>query len=108
MKLKEKSLEKSLKKKTKNELCLECMECCKIIKIPVGRFLDLDSRTFYSARGIDIVNIDDVLWFVLPHTCEQLTPEGCRVYECRPKACRVYDGRKDPVVNCKWKELEEE
>jgi len=108
MKRNERSLKKSLKKKTKSDLCIECQECCKILRIPVGRFLDLDSRVFYSARGIDIVQHDGVLWFVIPHVCRQLTDKGCRIYEHRPQACRVYDGRTDPVVNCKWKELEEE
>ena len=105
MKQSEKSTEK---KKTKSELCIECQECCKILKIPVGRFLDYNARDFYNARGIDIIFHEGMLMFLLPHTCEKLTPEGCRIYEDRPLACRVYDERTDPVVNCKWKELEEE
>ena len=107
MKQSEKSTEK---KKTKNDLCLECLECCKKLKIPVGRFLDFNARDFYNAREIDIIFSpnEEMLMFVLPHTCPKLTPEGCSIYEDRPLACRVYDGRTDPVVDCKWKELEEE
>ena len=110
MKLKEKSLEKSLEKKikkSKSELCIECQECCKILRIPIGQFPTSNTRDFYAARGIKIISFDFYLWLVLPHTCAQLTPQGCKIYEDRPLACRAYDGRTDPVVNCKWKELDD-
>ncbi len=97
-----------MNQKTKSELCIECQECCKTIKMPNTGFLSFHARTLYEARGFTISTEDGNVFIVIPHTCQHLTPEGCAIYNTRPQACKVYDGRTDPTVNCRWKELEEE
>ena len=87
--------------KTKSELCLECLECCKFVRIPVLHMTD-DLGEFFKARGISLSHESGMLFAIIRHICPWLTPKGCKIYEDRPNICREYDGRDDPVVDCKW------
>ena len=103
----------------KSELCLKCLECCKIVAVPYGGppFMGLSSPyrnryiEFYTTRGCSFVNDPEYGQFiVIPFPCPKLTPKGCSIYKDRPLICRQYDGLKSPISRyfCKWKELENE
>jgi Fe-S-cluster containining protein len=97
--------------KKKSELCLKCLECCKVVMFRAR--LDPDnSRTqeFAYARGCSFLKMPDGPLVVIPFPCPNLTAEGCKIYENRPLACQTFDGRKDPLVGdkCKWHELDDE
>jgi Fe-S-cluster containining protein len=95
----------------KSELCLKCMECCKVVMFRAR--LDPDNertREFAHARGCSFLKMPDGPLVVIPFPCPNLTTEGCKIYEHRPVACQTFDGRKDPLVGdkCKWHELDDE
>ena len=94
--------------KEKSRLCLECMKCCKFIKVRLTEFPTKRTRELYEAKKVKIYYEKETgLYFLLiPYRCPQLTPHGCAIYENRPQACKDYDGRLDPAVDCKWKELD--
>lgn len=90
--------------KTKSELCLECLKCCREIGWYVNS-RDLHMIHFYGTRGCEM--FDDGNGSVLvtmPAVCKQLTDKGCGVYKDRPLVCRTYDGRNDPKLKgeCLW------
>ena len=90
--------------KSKSELCLDCLECCKVIGWYVNS-TDIHMAAFYLARGCKLYKYNDsILLVTLPHICEQLGEEGCKIYESRPLICRMYDGRNDPCMKgkCLW------
>ena len=89
--------------KTRSELCLECMECCKVFRVRIDSYL-LRSIDLFEARGFRVLRYLDILWLVIPHVCNQLGENGCRIYKNRPLDCQYYDGRGDPAVNCRWKD----
>jgi len=92
----------------KQELCLRCMECCKVIGIPSIYNPEYDQMIhFYTIRGCSIKKggLDNsVAIVVVPYPCPELSPLGCKSYEDRPLWCRLYDGKIDPVVRdkCLW------
>jgi Fe-S-cluster containining protein len=95
----------------KSELCLKCLECCKVVMFRAR--LDPDNprtKEFAEARGCSFLRMPDGPLVVIPFPCPNLTPEGCKIYGHRPLACQVFDGRDDPLVGskCKWHELEDE
>jgi len=94
--------------KTKSELCLECLACCRVVKIPLFGVgcLNGDALEFCDVRGLEIVLEDGVYFVVIPHVCPQLSVDGCKIYEDRPVSCREYDGRTDSAINCLWGEDE--
>jgi len=95
---------------TRSELCLRCMECCKMIAVPAAINPDFASTAeFYEARGCSIVKTFSLPLVLIPYPCPHLTDIGCNIYKTRPLVCRVYDGRKDPVMRytCLWQNLEE-
>ena len=93
-------------RKLRSDLCLQCLECCQKFRLPVNKFITQRDRDLYKARGFELARIHGVQFLVFPHICPQLTPEGCKIYDTRPDACKMYNGLRDPVVDCKWKELE--
>jgi Fe-S-cluster containining protein len=93
--------------KTKSELCLECLACCRVVKIPIGEgFIHDVAWEFCNARGFEIILEGGVNFVVIPHVCQHLGDDGCKIYEDRPVSCRRYDGRTDSAVNCLWGEDE--
>ena len=86
-------------------LCLQCLACCKILAIPIDRFLVSDIE-FYEARGCRFVMLEGKFHIVIPYPCPHLIPQGCDSYDERPQACKDYDGRKDILVKdeCLWRE----
>lgn len=94
----------------KSKLCLECLQCCEVFKLPLTRYPTQQDREFYKIRGLKLIHDESngLFYLVFPLRCPQLTPHGCAIYDKRPQACRDYDGRLDPAVNCKWKELKNE
>lgn len=107
----------------KQELCLACMECCKILLVPLpedpplpqrqrtyNAFFSPNAFDFYKRRGCTPWTAPDGRkWLVVDnYRCPELNDlTGCMIYEDRPKFCREYDGRTDPYLKhiCKWKEL---
>lgn len=93
----------------KSKLCLECMECCKILTFPIK--YDLETTSFYLARGMQLhyEHRYDVFVVEVPHICEQLDEEkGCMIYKDRPDACKHFDGRNYAATEgrCKWPKVE--
>jgi len=93
-----------LDEKKKQRLCLQCMECCKLLAIPLTD-ISKEAIEFYTARGcwIDALH-GGRIGVIIPFPCPHLTPQGCNIYDTRPKACRDSDGTKDPLVRdkCLW------
>jgi Fe-S-cluster containining protein len=88
----------------KSKLCLQCMECCKILAVPIEH-ISPDTIEFYVARGCWLAPLSGGRrGVVIPFPCLHLTPEGCDIYSSRPYACEVYDGTKDPLMSdkCLW------
>lgn len=89
-----------------SDLCLQCLECCKIltfeITIPVFQFAN--TVKFYEARGCEVKTAGGKFYVVVNYPCPNLTAEGCRIYSTRPNVCRQYDGRLHPLMApvCKW------
>jgi len=86
--------------------CLKCMECCKILVIPLAYNADNEAMlAFYKARGHEIQVKNDIPYIVLKENCPHLNLDsGCNIYDNRPEWCRIYDGRFDPFVRekCLW------
>ena len=95
--------------KKKQELCLNCMECCKTLAIPFDYHkLSEDDIKFYRMRGAEFVTTNKGPYMILDLSCPHLTEEGCGIYGDRPKICKDYDGREVPFMRYryKWFELE--
>ncbi len=91
-------------KKKKEKLCLQCMECCKNLAVPIES-ISPETIEFYIVRNCRIASIlGGKRGVVIPLPCPHLTPEGCDIYSKRPLACRQYDGTKDPLMKdkCLW------
>ena len=96
---------------TKSKLCLECMECCKIVAVRAAiNPLNKRTKEFYQARGCRIIPTDQLPLVVIPYMCPHLSPQGCLIYDRRPLACRLYDGRYDPIMShiCLWGKVEKD
>ena len=100
-----------MEKTKKQELCLKCKECCKIIAVRAGINPE-NERTvdFYTTRGCRVLTTEQLPIVLVPYPCPYLTEEGCKIYTTRPLACKEYDGRLDPIMRhiCLWNELEED
>lgn len=89
----------------KQELCLKCMECCKVLAFPALYCMNNRNFTqFYYNRGCSIIATESLPVVIVESTCPHLTDNGCTIYDSRPKWCREYDGRLDPVMRhvCLW------
>jgi len=95
-----------LNEEKKRRLCLQCLECCKILAVPIElKYADPESIAFYVNRGCWLATLSGGrLGIVIPFQCPHLTPEGCNIYENRPLACKEYDGTRDPLMSdkCLW------
>ena len=90
--------------KKKSKLCLQCLECCKVIAIPVEH-VSPETIELYVARGCWLAPLSGGRYgIVIPFPCPHLTPEGCDMYNNRPQVCKDYDGKKDPLMadKCLW------
>ncbi len=88
----------------KKKLCLDCLECCKNLAVPLAGVCD-EARKFYSFRNCTVEPIlGGRIGVVIPFPCPHLTPKGCDIYDKRPASCREYDGTKDPLMKnkCLW------
>ena len=95
--------------KTNSELCLECLECCKVVVVPAPNVAPLWLYEEWAAiRNVKIVKVDkDVVWMTLPYPCPHLTDKGCAIYDVRPTVCRIYNPKRDdPALSdiCKWED----
>jgi Fe-S-cluster containining protein len=85
----------------KQEACIKCQLCCKVLHFPVST----GAVPFYEARGIKVIDDPEVGLFIeVPQSCHHLTKNGCSIYDKRPVACRVFDGSKDKLIKdrCLW------
>jgi Fe-S-cluster containining protein len=88
----------------KEELCIKCQYCCKIISFYVP--YNLLEMEFYRARGLK-VRIDlqnNRIFVVVPQICQHLRTSGCAIYKKRPLVCSQFDGSKSPDTgdHCLW------
>ena len=93
----------------KQRLCLECLECCKVVAVRAAiNPSNKRTREFYEARGCRIIPTEQLPLVVIPYPCPHLTSSGCNIYDKRPLACRLYDGREDPIMSriCLWGKVE--
>ena len=93
--------------KKKSELCLACMECCKLIGFPFSFPRTAAALEWAKARGLKIYR--DMV--VLDHPCPHLDlVTGCDIYETRPLICREFDGRRSAALRgkCLWESLDKE
>ena len=91
-----------LTEERKSELCLQCLECCKILLFKVTG--DRLTVAFYKARVFKVHKLDDLCIVEIPEACIHLTSFGCKIYPVRPEACRGYDGSTHPIMKtkCLW------
>jgi Fe-S-cluster containining protein len=90
---------------TKNELCLKCMKCCKILSFTIPS--TPSTIEFYSARGVKIMyHLNNTITVSVPHVCSKLTDKGCSIYKNRPLSCKVFNGAKSLTTKdfCLWEE----
>jgi Fe-S-cluster containining protein len=94
--------------KEKSDLCLGCLKCCTLLRIPYAGDVSRESVSFYSARGMKFVEVMEGgrrrIYLTFEHKCPQLTNLGCKIYPVRPRSCRLFDGSKDWQVRdaCLW------
>ena len=86
----------------KSELCLRCLECCKVLTF--GFLYNEEMEGFYRTRGCLTHKVEDMLFVEVDSWCQHLSFLGCTIYAERPESCRVYDGRRHPVLKdrCLW------
>ena len=92
---------------TKSELCIQCQECCKILRIaiPIQESTEYkETVKYYSEHGCITKNTKNSTVIEIPHKCQHLTDKGCNVYDKRPLMCRIYDGSIDELMKdrCMW------
>lgn len=93
----------------KQNVCLSCMECCKIMAFtyPV-HIVDNTFVDFYRARGCEVRFYNNLAYVIVPMPCPHLDKKkGCTIYNSRPIACRMYSGIEDPIIKdkCKWNKI---
>lgn len=76
--------------------CIGCQYCCTYVSLPIDTprtDADFDVVRWYLAhRNIHIYIDHDGDWFFLVNNvCENLTPQGCVIYENRFDICRNYE-----------------
>jgi hypothetical protein len=79
-----------------SKTCIACQYCCTYVSLqidPPKTDTDYDVIRWYLAhRQIHIYIDDENDWyFLVNNVCENLTPEGCAIYEDRFDICRNYD-----------------
>lgn len=75
--------------------CITCQYCCSYVSIEIDapkKDADYDVIRWYLAHKMIHIYLDeDDCWYFLVNTpCENLVPEGCRIYEDRFQICRDY------------------
>lgn len=82
------------------KICIRCQECCRWMTFILDNVTVETLRPIYEARGCRFEPIEghNATALMVPSTCQQLTKDGCAIYEDRPQYCRDYDGRDDPFM----------
>lgn len=76
--------------------CIACQYCCTYVSLEIdapSSEAEIDAVRWYLAhRRIHIyIDEDDSWYFLVNSECENLTPQGCQIYEQRFGICRDYD-----------------
>src|SRR5512140_3295129 len=79
--------------------CIGCQYCCTYVSLEIDApKTDADHdviRWYLAHRNISIyIGDDDAWYFLVDNPCENLTAEGCRIYEDRFQICRHYEASK--------------
>ncbi len=87
----------------KQELCIACQKCCKLINIVLPPQVNKELLDYYKLRGFNVKEIGFGQfkgYFVIEINapCVYLSEKGCSVYKDRHKMCREYDCRNDPAM----------
>lgn len=87
-----------------NELCLDCLKCCKNLYIETQYDYNDLLVEFFQARGCECINDkNNKLLIKINIECPHLKQTGCDIYESRPIICREFDGLRDGRnLECKW------
>ncbi|TPW17720.1 MAG: hypothetical protein FD129_265 [bacterium] len=75
--------------------CISCQYCCTYVSLAIDApktEADLDHIRWYLAhRNIQIyIGHEDDWYFLVNNVCENLTADGCAIYEDRFEICRDY------------------
>ena len=75
--------------------CINCQYCCTYVSLAIDAprtEADLDHVRWYLAhRNIHIyIDHEDEWYFLVNNVCENLTADGCAIYEDRFQICRDY------------------
>jgi Fe-S-cluster containining protein len=92
-----------LTEKRKSELCLQCLECCKVLLFIMD--FNVMVAKFYTTHGCTIHKVGEQQMYIeVPRMCQHLTAFGCSIYPVRPEACRLYDGGTHAIIKtrCLW------
>ena len=100
---------KNIESLRKQQLCLKCLKCCKIMLFEIVSHGYDYVKEFYEIRGFEVKQLSEgnVVVILRNEKCPHITEKGCDIYKRRPYVCRAYDGRLDPVLGteCAWNEL---
>ncbi len=94
--------------KLKSDLCLKCIECCKIMGFYINA-KDVEAVQFYDKRGCRLSLVTpEIISVTIDRVCPELSENGCKIYENRPRICKNFDGRLHNETKgiCLWNGLE--
>lgn len=97
------ALKPDLTPELKTKLCKACQWCCRYLLMRLPMVDDVFAQ-FYNAYGVEIETCDKgLLYGVIPHPCQQITEDGCKIYDKRPHICRIFGGGgKLEQKRCLW------
>lgn len=81
---------KKLTSEQESELCVKCQFCCRFM-INVKK---MDSRKleFLSTWGVMFITNGAKIGVIIPHACQHITDEGCKIYKNRTYICEHFKG----------------
>ncbi|KKN27452.1 hypothetical protein LCGC14_0864680 [marine sediment metagenome] len=97
---------KDLTPELEAELCRKCQFCCRFMLNT--KKMDGQKLEFLTAWGIMLITDGGRVGTLLPHACQQITDEGCKIYETRPFVCKGFKGGDEVKMwrpFCLWYEL---
>ncbi len=98
---------KKLTTEQESEVCLKCQFCCRFM-INFEMKMDHHTLEFVTSWGIMLITDGGRIGTMLPHACQHISDEGCKIYEKRPHGCKHFKGGDEvPIWRpfCLWYEL---
>jgi len=97
---------KKLTSEEEKKLCLKCQFCCRFMIN--SKEMDQHTLEFITSWGIMLITDGGKIGTLLPHACQHISDEGCKIYENRPLVCKNFKGGDEIKIwrpFCLWWEL---